>query len=194
MSEHHDLVAGMAAGVAGLLAFLVIHHIWIKPIWAIAPPGLVIALIGGLAVGWSYREIAAGLPARPWTAPALLVLIIVMLTPGILLAEVHRPTLDLTTFTIPREHAGQAARQFFMELALPAAIIGAIAGRWLGHSWEAAIATALAGFVYAVGPGHNIPFLGQTPGVIKGLALLLAITAVASTALVEVNAWLVRKA
>ena len=47
-----SLIAGILSGTAGLLVFLVIHHVWIKPIWAIFPAGLFIAALGGLAVGW----------------------------------------------------------------------------------------------------------------------------------------------
>ena len=48
-----SLIPGVLAGVAGLLVFLEIHHVWIKPIWFILPSGLMIAAAGGLAVGWA---------------------------------------------------------------------------------------------------------------------------------------------
>src|SRR2546428_12860196 len=94
------LMAGLLSGVAGLLVFLTIHHFWIKPIWFILPPGLLIAALGGLAVGWSYAEIQAGLPPRPWTAPAMFALIGTILTPAILLAQLRPPPLDLSTVAI----------------------------------------------------------------------------------------------
>ena len=50
-------------------------------------------------------------------------------------------------------------------------------------SSAAVISTAVAGVVFALGPGHNIPFLGNTPGVWKGLALLLAIILISSFSL-----------
>lgn len=193
MSTNHELFAGMAAGVAGLLVFLIIHHFWIRPIWFILPPGLVIALLGGLAAGWSYREIQSGLPPRPWTALAMVALIAAILAPGIVLAQIHKPTLNTISFTIPKENAGRAATQFFTELVLTAVIVGGIAGWLLGHTRQAAFATALAGLVYALGPGHNIPFLGQTPGLGKGLVLLMAITLVSAIVLVETSAWLARR-
>lgn len=56
------LIVGVLACLAGLLAFLIIHHFCILPIWFILPPGLVIAVLGGLAVGWSYHEIRLVLP------------------------------------------------------------------------------------------------------------------------------------
>ena len=49
------LIAGVISGMAGLLVFLTIHHFWIKPIWFIAPIGLMIAGLGGLAVGRRAR-------------------------------------------------------------------------------------------------------------------------------------------
>jgi membrane associated rhomboid family serine protease len=66
-----SLIAGLLAGITGLLVFLVIHHLWIKPIWFILPLGLVIAAAGGLAAGWAYSELLPGLPRRPWTIFAL---------------------------------------------------------------------------------------------------------------------------
>ena len=33
-----SLIAGLLAGIAGLLVFLTIHHFWIRPIWFILPP------------------------------------------------------------------------------------------------------------------------------------------------------------
>jgi len=188
-----DLIAGLLSGIAGLLAFLVIHHFWITPIWFILPPGLVIAGLGGLAVGWSYAEIRVGLPPRPWTALALAALIGATLAPSILLAQLREPLINISTGVIPREEVGRVTIHFIAELLIPAMIVGGLAGWLLGHTPRAVIATALAGLVFALGPGHNIPFLGNTSAVGKGLALLLAITLVSALALVETHAWLVKK-
>ena len=81
-----SLIAGMLAGAAGLLVFLVIQHLWIKPIWFILPVGLVIATAGGLAVGWAYNELLPSLPRRPWTILAWLVLIGLTLAPAVVIA------------------------------------------------------------------------------------------------------------
>jgi hypothetical protein len=75
-----SLIAGVLAGITGLLVFLVIHHIWIMPIWFILPIGLVIAAAGGLAVGWAYSELLPGLPRRPWSIFAWVALISLSLT------------------------------------------------------------------------------------------------------------------
>ena len=79
-----------------------------------------------------------------------------------------------------------------LELILPALLVGAVAGWFLGRTPQAALATAVAGGVFALGPGHNIPFLANTPAAGKGLILLLAVTLVGAAVLVEVNVWLLR--
>lgn len=63
----HSLVVGIQSGIAGLLVFLIIHHFWIMPIWFILPFGLVVAALGGAAVGWAYGELLPHLPPRPWS-------------------------------------------------------------------------------------------------------------------------------
>jgi hypothetical protein len=189
-----SLIAGLLAGVAGLLVFLTIHHFWIKPIWFILPPGLAIAALGGLAVGWAYAEIQAGLPPRPWTALAVFALVGAILTPGILIAQTRPPPLDIATGAIiDGSSVRVVVARFVLELLLTATVVGGLAGWWLGHTPRAAAATALAGFVFALGPGHNVPFLGNTPGVGKGIALLAAIILVSAMVLVESQAWLARR-
>ena len=186
------LIAGACAGIAGLFTFLVIHHFWIRPIWFIAPIGLVIAGLGGLAVGWSYAEIHAALPARPWTTLALTAIILIILAPSFVLAELRAPLIDPITVSIPPGGGSRAAIHFVWELVLTAVLVGAAIGWYLGHTPQAAIATAVAGLVYALGPGHNIPLLGSTPGAGKGFILLLAITVVSAFVLVEVSARLLK--
>ena len=187
------LIAGVCAGVAGLLTFLIIHHFWIRPIWFVLPVGLVIAGLGGLAVGWSYAEIHLALPARPWTGLALTGLIALILAPSIVLGEFRPPLIDLASFSIPAGEGGRAAAHFFLELVLPAVAVGSLLGWLLARTPQAAFSTALAGLVYALGPGHNLPFLSHTPAAGKGLLLLGAITLVSAVVLVEVNAGLARQ-
>ncbi len=59
------LLAGALSGIDGLLVFLTLHHVWIKPIWDILPAGLVVAGLGGLAFGWAYAEIKTGCRLAP---------------------------------------------------------------------------------------------------------------------------------
>lgn len=188
-----SLIAGLLSGIAGLLVFLTIHHFWIRPIWFILPPGLVIAGLGGLAVGWAYTEIQVGLPPRPWTSLAIFALVGATLAPAVLLAQLRPPPLDISTGAIINGSSASVIARFVIELLLTAMVVGGLAGWWLGHTGRAAFATALAGFVFALGPGHNVPFLGNTPAVGKGLALLLAIIFVSAIVLVEAEAWLARR-
>ena len=189
-----SLIAGLLSGVAGLLVFLTIHHFWIKPIWFILPPGLVITALGGLAVGWSYAEIRSGLPPRPWTSLAVFALVGATLTPAILLAQLRPPPLDISTGAIiDGSSSGIVIARFVIELLLTATVVGGLAGWWLGHTQRAALATALAGFIFAIGPGHNIPLLGNTPAVGKGVVLLIIIIFVSAIVLVESQAWLARR-
>jgi hypothetical protein len=187
------LIAGLVSGIAGLLIFLTIHHLWIRPIWDILPPGLFIAALGGLAVGWAYAEIQTALPPRPWRALAVFLLVGATLTPAILLAQMRPPLFDINTGAV-REGTtiGEALARAGIELLLTATLAGGLGGWLLSHNWRAALAMALAGFIFALGPGHNIPFLGGTPVVGKGIMLLVAIIATSALVLVESEAWLSR--
>ena len=188
------LIAGLLSGIAGLLVFLTIHHFWIKPIWFILPPGLVAAGLGGLAVGWSYAEIKTGLPPRPWTSLAVFALVAATLTPAILLAQLRPPPLNISTGAVIDGSSGWVVfARVVIELLLTATVVGGLAGWWLGHNWRAALATALAGLIFAIGPGHNIPLLGNTPAVGKGIILLIVIIFVSAIVLVESQAWLARQ-
>ena len=111
-----------------------------------------------------------------------------ILAPAILLAELSSPLIDPATLSIPPGGGVRAATHFTLELILTAALMGALIGWVLGHSRQAALATAVAGLAYALGPGHNIPLLGNTPAAGKGILLLLAITLVSAFVLVEVSA------
>jgi hypothetical protein len=185
------LRAGALAGVAGLLVFLALRHVWITPIWFILVPGLLVAVPGGLAIGWAYGEIRAGLPPRPWTHLAFLGLVGATLAPALLAAELRPPLFDADTGDLaPGGSVSGVAEHFVSELLLPAMIVGGLAGRRLGGTRRAGVAMALAGFVFALGPGHNVPLLGGTPGAAKGAILLAAIATVSTVVLVESEAWL----
>ena len=181
-------IAGMFSGIGGMLAFLIIHHIWIQPIWFILPLGFVIAGVGGIAVGWAYQELLPNLPPRPWTTLAVIALIVVILLPSIVLAELRESMFDIT---VPGGllviSTAKAVEIFILELLGTATLMGALAGWMIGHNRRAALATALAGFIFALGPGHNIPLLGSTPGVWKGIFLLSASVIVSAIVLVETH-------
>ena len=62
VAERRASRPGGVAGLAGLGVFLILHHIWITPIWFVAPAGAVMAPAGGAAMGSSYAELASRLP------------------------------------------------------------------------------------------------------------------------------------
>src|SRR5574341_1423189 len=185
-----SLIAGLISGIAGLFVFLTIHHFWIRPIWFILPAGLLAAGLGGLAVGWSYGEIQAKLPPRPWTALAVFGLMAAILAPAIVLAQLLPPVVDVAAVKLVGNTGELIAR--FALLFVTATAVGALAGWLLAHTGRGAVATAVAGLAFALGPGHNIPFFGNTPLVGKALVLLAAPALAASLVLVETKAWLAR--
>jgi hypothetical protein len=183
--------AGASAGIAGLLVFLVLHHIWIVPIWFILPIGAVVAIGGGLAVAWAYEEMASQLPRRPWTAPAIVGVIAVILLPSIVLAELRSPMFDISTpgGAVLLMSPSRAAVIFVAELLATATIMGAVLGRLIGRGRRAMWVCAVAGFVFALGPGHNIPFGGGTPAVGLEIAIMTVVVVVSAVVLVEGRAW-----
>ena len=183
------LLAGALSGIAGLLVFLVVHHLWIAPIWSILPPGLVIAGLGGGAAGWAYSFLHPGLPARPWTWLILAGVFSACLLPAALIAALRAPLISPPITIIQPGEGGRVLAHIVLELLLSAALVGGAAG-WLldGGSWQAAGTTAQATLLFALGPGHNIPLLNGTSGMWKELALLLLVVLAASLALVEFQA------
>ncbi len=185
------LIAGVLSGIAGLAVFLVVHALWILPIWFIAPPGLILAGAGGLAVGWAYAEMLPRLPRRPWTAPAVVGLIAAILAPAVILAQLRAPLFAISGMTgVLVAPIPVVVARFVLELLASVLLVGGLIGWWLGRTRRAALATALAGFIFALGPGHNIPIIGGTPSVGKEIAIMTAIVVVSALVLVETHAWL----
>jgi hypothetical protein len=183
--------AGASAGIAGLLVFLVLHHIWIVPIWFILPIGAAVALGGGLALAWAYEEMRPRLPRRPWTALVIVGVIALILLPAFILSEVRSPMFDISTpgGAVLLMSPGRAAVIFVAELLATATIMGAVLGRLIGRSRRAMWACAVAGFVFALGPGHNIPFGGGTPAVGLEIAIMTVVVVVSAVVLVEGRVW-----
>jgi hypothetical protein len=183
-----SLIAGIVAGVVGLLVFLIVHHIWIKPIWMIFLPGLAVAALGGVAIGWGYAHISEALPARPWRSLAMLGVISALLLPGVLLSLTHGPLFDLATAKIRPGEGMHVAIRFALELVAPAMLVGAVLGWQLGGSWKAVLAMVLAALAFAIGPGHNVPMFGTSPSALKGFAILGIVLVPVAVVLVEVAA------
>jgi hypothetical protein len=153
--------------------------------------GLVFALASGTVIDWSYAELRLALPARPWTAPAVMGLVAATLVPAFALAELRPPLfVETPAGAIPSEPIRILAARFVGELLVTATIVGGLAAWCLGRTRRATATMALASFLFALGPGHNIPFLGGTRGAATGLALLASAVAVSALVLVEGHAWL----
>lgn len=185
---------GVGAGIAGLFVFLLVHHVWIVPIWFIAPVGAVMAAAGGAAVGAAYHELRPHLPRRPFTVVAVMGLIAAVLAPSVVIAELRGPIYvmdrDGGRLLVP---ATQAVVDFVVGLLGTSSLAGGLLGWLIGRSRRAAGTMALAAFALALGPGHNIPLLGGTSWTAKELLVLAAVTAVASAVLVEGEAWRARR-
>lgn len=186
--------AGVLAAMAGFATFLLLHHLWIVPIWFIAPVGALVAATGGAVVGAAYEELLPHLPPRPWTAIAVIVLIGVVLLPAFVIAELRGPIFVMEedgggTFLVP---GAVALADVVLGLLGSATIVGGGVGWLIARSRRAAGTTALAAFAFALGPGHNIPLLGGTPAVTKELVILGGVVAVAAVVLVEGHARLAR--
>ena len=182
-----SLIAGVLAGIAGMLTFLIVHHLLIRPIWFILPFGLLMACLGGLAVGWAHHELKPALPGRPWSTLAMMGLVMSMLLPSIVLAEIRSPLFDVSAApeAVLTVSVGRAVAVYTAELLLTTIVLGAVLGWIIGRTRAASIATALAGLAFAVGPGHNVPLLGGTFASVKGTAILVIIIAVSAIVLVE---------
>jgi hypothetical protein len=188
------LISGALSGITGLLVFLVIHAVWIMPIWFILPVGMIVAVAGGLAVGWAYAEIKHRLPPRPWTVPTIIASIAIVLLPGTLLAELRTPMFAFTpTGPMFQMDVAAAVAIFIFELLLTAALMGGLLGWLIGRTRRAALLMALAGFIFALGPGHNIPFIGGTGGVFMEWAIMGAIIISSAVVLVEGQAWFTKR-
>jgi hypothetical protein len=118
-------------------------------------------------------------------------LIALILGPAVVLAELHGPVFTGTLADpVPTVAPWVIVARFVGELLATAAIVGGLVGRLMGHTRRAALATGVAGFMFALGPGHNITLIGGTPGVGKEFVIMSAVTFVSALVLVEGHAWL----
>ncbi|GAC1645897.1 MAG: hypothetical protein NVS9B11_17380 [Candidatus Dormibacteraceae bacterium] len=184
------VIAGALAGVAGFAAFLVVHAIWILPIWFIAPMGLVIAALGGACVGWAYNIHRNHLPRSSWRRIlAVFTAATLVLLPAEPLALTHR-NLDMRDTAQTALDTSLLAGALFLASA---ALIGAAGGAFLGRSLRAAGVTALAAIAFAIGIGHNAPFIGTGFAAVKLWTLMLTASAVASMTLVVLESRLQKR-
>lgn len=184
-------LSGVVAGLVGFIVFLILHALWILPIWFIVPMGLVIAGVGGATVGWAYETVEPHLPAGI-LARSLAVAggTILVLAPSTILFQLGGPTVPVVD-GIARTDAidvPSLAVRFVVGLLVVTGATGAIVGWLLTHRRRGMLAVSAAGVVFALGPGHNLPFfhLAALPAATR-TALLLMLASIASASLVLVT-------
>jgi hypothetical protein len=177
-------LAGVAAGLTGLLAFLGLHHLLILPIWGVAPLGIPVAALGGLAVAWAFESLRPRLPANGWLAAfAFVGLLLLTQAASFAVSAVQRPLADfiiLNTQVLPGFERLVYTRAVVEMLVVPVLVGGAI-GWLLGRSRQAAGRMALAALAFALGPGHNTAFFAGVPAAADTLWLLMLGTVLAAT-------------
>lgn len=183
-------VAGGVSGAAGLLAFLVTHHLWIVPIWSVVVFGGPFAVLGGAVVGWAYVSISDRLPRNLLLRWAIVtagsVLLFVPTVTLVLLSTPYVTTVDGVP-QLANVDASALAVRFVFDLFVVGAITGAAVGWLLLRTRQGALLFASAALIIGAGPGHNLPFFhfGTVPReTLVGTELFLITVAAASFALV----------
>ena len=187
-------VAGALAGLAGVIVFLTLHAWWILPIWSVVPLGLAVAVIGGAATGWAYDLLGTHVPAGLVSAwLAVVAGAVAVLTPSLVLAYVggpYVPVVDGVPVSPSPEEVPAIAVRFVLEFVVVTTLAGGALGWWLERTRRAAVAVGAAALAFALGPGHNNPFLftfGSTAAMLRGMSLVLASIAIASLVLVALE-------
>lgn len=153
-------LAGALAGLAGFVAFLLIHQALIVPIWFIAPFGAVVAALAGLLVAWAFEALRPRLPQNIWLAVlAFVALLTLTQVAAYFASSVQEPIANMVfrNRALPGR-LGTILTRFAIDLFVTSAIVGGLAGWLVGRSRQAAGRMALAALGFALGPGHNTPF------------------------------------
>jgi len=163
--------AGIASGLAAFGTFLVVHSLWITPIWHIAPVGALFAAAIGAAVGKVYEGLPPRLTGLPWGVGAAFAGGAASLAPAIVLAESGLRAGVAALPVVVASHFGSAM------------LVGATVGVLIRKTRRFAGTGALAGLLLAAGPGHNIPVVASTAAARLEMSILLVVLAVASVVL-----------
>lgn len=142
------VVAGAIAGGAALVVFVVVHAIWIVPIWGMLSMIPIASLVGALSA-WAFDEMdpRLTLPPAPFDGLVFSGVLLATLIPtvvfGVFAGPVAMDDINVPALVVP------------LLLAAPA---GAAIGLALGGSERAALGLALAALALAITIGHNLPF------------------------------------
>lgn len=183
---------GVTAGVVGLAVFLVLHAVWIVPIWFVAPIGVVIAVLGGAAVNWAYLHGKPRLPdgnIRRWVAVAGGAVLILL--PSLLVAWAGEPYFTIVDGGgVPTADGSVLAVRFIIEFLVVAVFTGAVIGWTVTRTRRGTVAVAVAALALALGPGHNLPFFHLATAPVEtrtAIMLTLVPIAIASAIFVVVD-------
>ena len=166
------VIAGGVAGGVALLVFVLVHAMWIVPIWGMLAMLPLAALVGALAA-WPFDEMGRGaLPPAPFDGVAIALLLLASLVPtaiyGVLVGPLDQQHITWQAVIVP------------LALAAPA---GAVIGLVLTGSAPLAGALALAATAFALTLGHNLPFFPiGSPGAGKAIVLVVVPTLAAAVA------------
>jgi hypothetical protein len=186
------MIAGVCSGVSGLVLFLILHAAWIMPIWFITPIGSIIAIAGGIAIGWAYFELLPSMPAGAILRTIVVTsLIVAVLTPAFVLAELRDPLFNVTEESaVLAKPLSFAVLIFLAELLVTATLVGGLIGWLIRRTRRAAAAVAVAAFAFALGPGHNIPLIGGTPGIGMEVRIMIPVMVLVAAVLVSAHGFL----
>lgn len=181
--------AGVISGLVGLVTFLIIHAVWITPIWQVAFVGIIIASLAGLVTAQCYNIVKPAKHARPLSWIFVFGATALPLLPGAVLPHLFPPLLEsengqvIHPINLPWLISG-----FFITLLIPAAITGGALGWFITKRRRPAALFSAMGLIMAVGPGHNLPLFGSEASgeqLIKALTLTFVPVALAAFALAE---------
>ncbi len=160
---HSDsyVAVGVLCGFVCLGAFLVIHAIWIAPIWNVAVIGVILACAGGVVAARCYALARHLMPARPVSWIMVFGMLVAPLVPCVILTSALPPLLEAENGEIVHPiNVPWLVTGFFVNLLIPATAVGAAIG-WVITNRRSAVALfATMGLLMALGPGHNLPLFG----------------------------------
>lgn len=180
--------AGIASGLAGLATFLVLHAIWITPIWNILVVGVLISGFGGWLAIRCYGYASRLANGRLGSYGLVFAGVSLTLVPSVVLTIVLPPLLETENGEIVRPlNVSWLVSGFFVNLLIPTFLAGAAMGWLLTKRRTTAALFGGMGLLMGLGPGHNIPLFGAATAAQWGMVLALTFVPMAAAAVVLVE-------
>ena len=161
------LIAAIATAVFALALFGAVHAVLLVPIWSRLLSGLPFTLVGALALGWAFTEVASAevLPKNAATAG---------LTFGFGAWAALLPATALATaFRLTGLHSASPDITSYVELGA-AGLTGLLLGLGLRRGWRGLVALSLAAMVLLAVQAGPVPIVNGA----RALGLFLALAAV----------------